>query len=96
MYPDDPDSNSLLDIAFDVRVRSSEQLERTKNHSQPIIQAKIQLESQKQSVSDLKDSLNSTGNKDNQINVKLRELQSDSRKCKFINYKLQLNIESIE
>lgn len=62
-------------------MKSVEQLERTKSHSGSIVQAREQVESQKQSVTDLKDSLNSTGNKDNQINVKIRELQSDSRKC---------------
>ena len=86
MYPDGQEEASLLDEALEVGRRSSEQLERTRNHSWPITQAREILESQKQSVAHLKESLNSTGNKDNQINVKLRELQSDSRTCKFPNY----------
>lgn len=77
------DANSLLDTALEIETRSSEQLKRTESHSDPIIHARGQLESQKQSVADLKDSVNSTGNKDNQINVKMRELTSDSRKCKL-------------
>lgn len=83
VFPQGPDGDSLLDDALEIGLRSSDQLERTRTHSLPIMHANGQLESQKQSVAGLKDSLNSTGNKDNQINVKLRELQSDNRNCKF-------------
>ncbi|XP_011501171.1 PREDICTED: laminin subunit alpha-1 [Ceratosolen solmsi marchali] len=95
VYSNGPNSNLLPDIAFGVEIRSSEQLEMTKNYDRPITQAKNQLENQKQSVSELKYSLNTTGNKDNQINVKLRELQSGSRNLQTrLNDILNENIET--
>ena len=82
VYPEGTESNSLLDDALEIGAKSSIQLERTQNHSTPIMQARGQLEIQKQSVADLKEALNATGNRDNYINVKLIELQRESRKCK--------------
>lgn len=63
--------------------KSTEQWKRAKANDIPVSLAMGQLEDQKQAVLDLKDSLNSTGIKDNQINVKLRELQSDSKSREF-------------
>jgi len=48
--------------------------------------ANTELGIQKQAVLTLKDTLNSTGIKDNQINVKLRELQGNSKKCELLQY----------
>ncbi|XP_014204068.2 laminin subunit alpha-1 [Copidosoma floridanum] len=95
VYLRGPDSDTLLDNALDVAARSTEQVERTRNHYQPIFQARGQLENQKQAVSDLKISLNSSGTKDNQINLKLRELQSDSRRIQErLNDILKENLET--
>ncbi|XP_014221917.2 laminin subunit alpha-1 [Trichogramma pretiosum] len=80
IYPDGINYTNLLDNALEIGRRSSEQLERTKNHTLPVIQARSNLNNQKQSVADLKHSLNTMGNSDNNINVKLRELQSNSQK----------------
>lgn len=64
--------------------KSSQQWETAKQHGKLVKNAETELEIQKQAVRTLKNTLNSTGIKDNQINVKLRELQSDSKKCKLI------------
>lgn len=85
VYPNGPDSESLLDRTLETAIKSSEQLERTRNHSHPVLQARGLLENQKQAVDSLKGSLNTIGNKDNQINIKLREIQSDNRKCNYKN-----------
>ncbi|XP_043271259.1 laminin subunit alpha-1 [Venturia canescens] len=79
VFPDGPNSKSLLDNALDLSAKSTEQWKRAKANDLPVSIALEQLEDQQQAVLDLKDSLNSTGIKDNQINVKLRELQSNSK-----------------
>ncbi|KAJ8669684.1 hypothetical protein QAD02_000943, partial [Eretmocerus hayati] len=79
VYPNDENEESLLDEALTVAIRSSEQLERTQSHDQPVMEAGTRLSHQKQFVASLKDSLNNTGSRDNLINVKLRELMSSSR-----------------
>jgi len=57
-----------------------------KEHGKLIKNANAKLNAQKQAILVLKDSLNNTGIKDNEINVKLRELQSNSKKCKYLYY----------
>lgn len=64
--------------------KSSRQWETAKEHNKLVKKANAELEVQKRAVHTLKDTLNNTGIKDNQINVKLRELQSNSKKCKSI------------
>ncbi|RLU21684.1 hypothetical protein DMN91_006060 [Ooceraea biroi] len=71
---------SLLDDAKEVLAKSSQQWQTSKEHDELVMNARAELEAQKQAVLTLKDTLNSTGIKDNEINVKLRELQSNSRK----------------
>jgi len=76
----------LLDNAKEVLTKSSLQLEMSKEHGKLVKNANGKLEAQKQAILVLKDTLNSTGIKDNEINVKLRELQSNSKKCKSMLY----------
>ncbi|XP_036145001.1 laminin subunit alpha-1 isoform X3 [Monomorium pharaonis] len=71
---------SLLDNAKEVLAKSSQQWELAKEHGKLVRNANAELEAQKQAVLVLKNTLNSTGIKDNEINVKLRELQSNSKK----------------
>ncbi|XP_039307072.1 laminin subunit alpha-1 isoform X3 [Solenopsis invicta] len=71
---------SLLDNSQEVLTKSSQQWELAKEHGKLVRNANAKLEGQKQAVLVLKDTLNSTGIKDNEINVKLRELQSNSKK----------------
>ncbi|XP_015607311.1 laminin subunit alpha-1 [Cephus cinctus] len=80
VFPGGVHSKSLLDSAMEMSSRSSEQWTRAKQHEKLVISAGNQLEAQKQAVTDLKDTLNRTGIKDNQINVKLRELKSENKK----------------
>lgn len=63
---------------------STQQLNEVNEYVVPLSKARQSVEMQKQSVTDLKNSLNNTGNKDNEINIKLRELQNDRKKCKLI------------
>ncbi|XP_077268130.1 wing blister isoform X1 [Temnothorax americanus] len=71
---------SLLDDTKEVLAKSSQQWETAKEHGKLVKNANTVLDAQKQAVLVLKDTLNSTGIKDNEINVKLRELQSNSKK----------------
>ncbi|XP_032674953.1 laminin subunit alpha-1 isoform X4 [Odontomachus brunneus] len=71
---------SLLNEAKEVFFMSSQQWETAKEHGKLVKKANAELEAQKRAVYTLKDTLNNTGIKDNQINVKLRELQSSSKK----------------
>lgn len=80
----------MLDNAKEVLAKSSQQWEVAKEHDKLVKNANAKLDAQKQAVLILKDSLNSTGIKDNEINVKLRELQSNSKKCKFILYVIMM------
>lgn len=63
--------------------KSSQQWEIAKEHGKLVKNANTELEIQKQTVFTLKNTLNSTGIRDNEINVKLRELQNNNKKCKF-------------
>ncbi|XP_029679159.1 laminin subunit alpha-1-like [Formica exsecta] len=71
---------SLLNNAKEVLAKSSQQWKTAKEHDKLIKNANAELEAQKQAVLVLKNTLNSTGINDNEINVKLRELQSNSKK----------------
>ncbi|EFN76045.1 Laminin subunit alpha-1 [Harpegnathos saltator] len=71
---------SLLDEAKEAFSKSSQQWETAKEHDKLVKNANAELETQKHAVYTLKDTLNNTGIKDNQINVKLRELQGSSKK----------------
>ncbi|KAL6255156.1 hypothetical protein P5V15_013489 [Pogonomyrmex californicus] len=71
---------SLLDDTKEILAKSSQQREIAKKHGKLVKNANAALEAQKQAVLVLKDTLNSTGIKDNEINVKLRELQSNSKR----------------
>lgn len=75
-----PSSGPLLDDTKEVLAKSSQQWETAKAHDKLVKKANAELEAQKQAVLVLKDTLNGTGIKDNEINVKLRELQSNSKK----------------
>jgi len=74
----------LLDDAKETLAKSSQQWEVAKEHGKLVRNANVELEAQKQAVFTLKNTLNSTGIRDNEINVKLRELQNNNKKCKFM------------
>ncbi|XP_014473559.1 PREDICTED: laminin subunit alpha-1 isoform X3 [Dinoponera quadriceps] len=71
---------SLLDEAKEAFSKTSRQWETAKEHNKLVKKASAEVEAQKRAVYTLKDTLNSTGIRDNQINVKLRELQGSSKK----------------
>nr|XP_012216711.1 PREDICTED: laminin subunit alpha-1-like [Linepithema humile] len=71
---------SLLDDAKEALTKSSQQWETAKEHDKLVKNANTELEAQKQAVFKLKNTLNSTGIRDNEINVKLRELQNNNKK----------------
>jgi len=75
-----------LDLAKEILAKSSQQWQAAKEHDKLVMNANTELEAQKQAVLTLKDTLNSTGIKDNEINVKLRELQGNSKKCELLQY----------
>lgn len=85
---------SLLNDAKEVLAKSSQQWKTAKEHSKLIKNANVDLETHKQAVLILKDTLNNTGINDNEINVKLRELQSNSKKCKSVSYNLFNNVKN--
>ncbi|XP_048508975.1 laminin subunit alpha-1 [Athalia rosae] len=70
--------DSLLGLTEVMVEKSSDLWNQAKKSEKPAISLRNQLEAQKQGIADLKDTLNSTGIKDNKINVKLRELKSSS------------------
>lgn len=84
VFPNGMASDSLFDTSLDVEQRSEELWQNVQIHEENVLGAKSQLDFEKQAIMDLKDFLNSTGIKDNQINVKLRELESGGRDCKLI------------
>lgn len=73
-----------MDDTKEALTKSSQQWETAKEHGKLVKNANAELEAQKQAVFTLKNTLNSTGIRDNEINVKLRELQSNNKKCKFM------------
>nr|XP_012147088.1 PREDICTED: laminin subunit alpha-2 isoform X4 [Megachile rotundata]XP_012147089.1 PREDICTED: laminin subunit alpha-2 isoform X4 [Megachile rotundata] len=81
-FPDGPDSNSLLDESKKISLASSTQWDSAKSHGKIVQNASDQLDLQKQAVNALKSTLNNTGVRDNQVNVKLQILQKDSEKLR--------------
>ncbi|XP_043794597.1 laminin subunit alpha-2 isoform X1 [Apis laboriosa] len=81
-FPNGPNSKSLLDIAKEVSRASSKQLERAKQHEELVKKASVDLELQKEAVTLLKNTLNNTGIRDNQVNLKLQKLKDDSKKLR--------------
>lgn len=74
-----------MDEAKEALAKSTGQWQTAKEHDKLIANTNAEkLKTQKQAVLMLKDTLNRTGIKDNEINVKLRELQSNSRKCALL------------
>ncbi|KAK0081679.1 hypothetical protein PV325_011758 [Microctonus aethiopoides] len=80
VFPGGLQSKSLLDSATEMSEKSADQLEDAQELETLLTSVRSKSNSQIQAVIDLKDSLNTTGTKDNQINIKLRDLQSDSNK----------------
>lgn len=61
---------------------SSKQWDSSKKHGKVVQKTNAELSLQKQAVKVLKNTLNATGIRDNEVNVKLQNLQDDSNKCK--------------
>ncbi|XP_051174494.1 laminin subunit alpha-1 isoform X1 [Leptopilina boulardi] len=80
VYPNGPDTKSLIDVTGEMLDISTQQLDKVKEYIVPLSKSRQSVEMQKQSVTDLKNSLNNTGNKDNEINIKLRELHNQRKK----------------
>ncbi|XP_015124906.1 laminin subunit alpha-1, partial [Diachasma alloeum] len=78
VYPKGSSGKSLLDAAAEMSESSAGQLDLAQALKSPLASILSTLETHQHSVQDLKSSLNSTGIKDNQINIKLRELQSSA------------------
>nr|XP_034195684.1 laminin subunit alpha-1 isoform X1 [Osmia lignaria] len=87
-FPNGPKSKSLLDESKEISLASSKQWDSAEKHGKIVQNASDQLDFQKQAVNALKNTLNNTGVKDNQVNVKLQSLQNDSER-------LRENIQSI-
>ncbi|XP_050482872.1 laminin subunit alpha-1 isoform X2 [Bombus huntii] len=88
IFPDGPKSQSLLDSAKEILLASSKQQNSANRHGKLVQNASDGLELQKEAVNILKNTLNSTGIRDNQVNIKLQTLQDDSKK-------LRENVENI-
>lgn len=73
-----------MDSAKEILLASSKQQNSANRHGKLVQNASDGLELQKEAVNILKNTLNSTGIRDNQINIKLQTLQDDSKKRKFI------------
>ncbi|XP_043600424.1 laminin subunit alpha-1 isoform X4 [Bombus pyrosoma] len=82
IFPDGPKSKSLLDSAKEILLASSKQQNSANRHGKLVQNASDGLELQKEAVNILKNTLNSTGIRDNQINIKLQTLQDDSEKLR--------------
>ena len=74
----------MLETTQEMLKKSNQQFDKVKEYDEPLLKSRQRVEMQKHSISDLKNSLNNTGNKDNEINIKLREFQSKSKKCRYI------------
>nr|XP_031843946.1 laminin subunit alpha-1 isoform X2 [Nomia melanderi] len=81
-FPNGDNSKSLLDNTKEISMTSTEQWENAKKHGTMVKNANDQLDVQKQAVTILKNTLNSTGIRDNQVNLKLQNLQDDSKKLR--------------
>lgn len=78
VYPNGPNAKSLLDSAAEMSESSAAQLDLAQVLKDPLSLTLSTLHTHQHSVQNLKSSLNSTGIKDNQINVKLREFQTSA------------------
>lgn len=59
-------------------------MDSAKRHGILVKKADVAMERQKEAVTTLKNTLNNTGIRDNEVNVKLQNLQNDGKKCKSI------------
>ncbi|XP_017882648.2 laminin subunit alpha-1 [Ceratina calcarata] len=82
MFPDGPVSKTLLDSSKEKSLASSKWKDKAQKQGELVINARYKLDLQKEAVNILKDTLNSTGIKDNQVNVKLQKLQEDSQRLR--------------
>ncbi|CAK9806681.1 Laminin subunit alpha-1 [Anthophora quadrimaculata] len=82
IFPNGPNSKSLLDNAKEISLASSKQRDSAKKHGKLVQDASVGLELQKEAVNTLKNTLNATGIKNNEINVKLQNLQNNSKKLR--------------
>ncbi|XP_076668102.1 wing blister isoform X2 [Andrena cerasifolii] len=82
IFPGGPKSKSLLDDAEDTSMASSKQWDSSKKHGKVVQKTNAELSLQKQAVIVLKNTLNATGIRDNEVNVKLQNLQDDSKKLR--------------
>ncbi|XP_078049383.1 wing blister isoform X2 [Augochlora pura] len=78
-FPNGPHSKSLLDSAREISSESTKQWENAERHGKMVENVADKLYLQKQAVMTVKSTLNTTGIRDNQVNVKLQSLQDDSR-----------------
>lgn len=72
----------MLDNSMDVLRGSTEQLRKANDTRESVEDSSNKTELQEAAVKLLKDTLNNTGIRDNKINVKLREVQVESKACK--------------
>lgn len=72
----------MLDKSIDVLRDSTEQLKKANDMKETVEDSSNKTELQEAAVKLLKNTLNNTGIRDNNINVKLREVQSESKACK--------------
>lgn len=91
-FPNGPKSKSLLDESKEISLASSKQWDSAEKHGKIVQNASDQLDFQKQAVNALKNTLNNTGVRDNQVNVKLQSLQNDSEKRKYFIKLFMINI----
>jgi len=80
-------------LAKEILAKSSQQYQAAEKHNKLVMEAGNELDAQKQAVFTLKDTLNCTGIKDNKINVKLRELQGNSKKRELLQYRELHNLK---
>ncbi|XP_076279706.1 wing blister isoform X1 [Lasioglossum baleicum] len=81
-FPDGPNSKSLLDSAKELSSEATEQWESARQHGAMVEHAVAKLDVQKQAVVTLKNTMNNTALRDNQVNVKLLSLQDGSRQLR--------------
>ncbi|XP_046413773.1 laminin subunit alpha-1-like [Neodiprion fabricii] len=77
-FPGGAKLSSVLELTESMVEKSSDLWNEAKKQETPAISLRNQLEAQKQGIANLKNTLNSTGIRDNQMNVKLQELKANS------------------
>ncbi|XP_076245323.1 wing blister [Calliopsis andreniformis] len=82
VFPGGRNSKSLLNRAEEISSASSRQRDSSKYQGKLVEEASDDLELQKQAVTILKNTLTSTGIRDNEVNVRLQKLQDDSQKLR--------------